>query len=391
MPLPSQDQQTPPGLPPALANNPALAAQAQQVISGSYGQPTGIGNGGTTSSSAIMNALIGTSLDVTGRYGLTGQPNYSGPKPAWLQLPPGMYQALQSTNNYDPWFGVISDNGDDRVYMGGAHVTKKKQTREPAGPFMMPAEAGGANTVGPATPTHTDMPDQGVNRTETNQIATDGTLTIQQAVNLPYGWDSKKVAETIKKMNKAGLNVSGFDDMVNVWGNLVARASMMYAYSEGQNKVTPWDVLSMYGKEGVAAGLIGKDGSQISPLAGTTHTSITKTVSDITQGDAWSALQGTLSQLLGRDPTDRETRDFAYRMNSLAAKNPTISKSVTHYDQNGDPTTNTSTKGGFSAQDMAQSAYEQAQQDPNYAEYQSATTYYNAALQALSAIGQVAG
>lgn len=391
MPLPRQDQPNIPGIPAALANNPALAQAAQQALSGSYGsaQANPLGTG-LTSYGAIQEFLLGTSLDTTGRYGLTGQQNYTGPKPAWLNIPKGAYRALQGSNNYDPWYGVISSNSDDRVYMGPRTIHKRgKSEREPVGPFMMPADAGGANTYGPATPHHRDYPDAGVNRPTDKAVHTDDTMTIQQALNEPFGWDSQKVADTIKKMNAAGFNVKSFDDMTQVWGALVQRASSIYAYSEGDNKVTPFDVLSMYGKEAVKAGLMNPDGSEVNPLAGTTHTSITRSVSDITQGDAWSALQNTLSQLLGRDPSDREVRDFAYRMNSLAAKNPSISKTVTHYDKNGDPTSHTTTHAGFDANDLAQSAYEEAQDDPNYAEFQSATTYFNAAMSALGAIGQV--
>ena len=394
MPLPSQDQSLPPGLPAALANNPALAKAALQAVSGnSVAAGPSIGNGGTTSYSSIVNALIGTSLDVTGRYGLTGQPDYTGGKPAWLQIPPTAYHALMGSNNYDPWYGVISSNADDRVYLGPTTVTKRrhKPVTEPTGPFMMPASAGGADTLGPGSSLHRDMP-HGTQRTETKQVHTDSTVTVQQAMNLPMGWSDKQVADTITKMQKAGFsNVKTFDQMMGVWGQLVQRASGMYAYSEGQNKVTPWDVLSMYGKEAVKTGLVDKNGQAISPLAGTTHTSTTKTVSDVTQGDAWNALQQTLSQLLGRDPSQQEIRDFAYRMNSLAAKNPTVTKSVTTYNNQGDPNTTSSTHGGFSSSDVAEAAYNQAQNDPNYAEHQAATLYYNAAVSGLGAIGQVGG
>ena len=91
--------------------------------------------------------------------------------------------------------------------------------------------------------------------------------------------------------------------------------------------------------------------------------------------------------MLGRDPTDQEMRDFTYRMNQLAARNPSISKTITSYKNGEAVSQNTHTNPGFTAADMAQKAYDTAQSNPDYAEYQSATTYFNAALSALGPIG----
>lgn len=391
-----------PGLPAALANNPALAQAAQQALSGGVGGPgtSSLGTG-TTSYAAIQNFLIGSSLDTTGRYGLTGQPDYTGPKPAWLNIPEDAYRALQGSNNYDPWYGVLSNAGDDRVYMGPKTIKETHTTTVPAREMRAGEGAADSSTGNAEADLGYSMLFGGDGnatagappRTVRNvhEIHTDGTMTVQQAVNAPFGWSSQQVADTIKKMNKSGFNVKSFDQMTQVWSSLVQRASAMYAYSEGHNKVTPMDVLSMYGKEAVKAGLIDASGNPISRLAGTTHTTTSTSVSDITQGDAWNALQNTLSSLLGRDPSTREVRDFAYRMNSLAAKDPSISKTITTYDKHGNASTHTTSHGGFDANDLAHAAYDEAQSDPNYAEHQAATTYYNAAISALGAIGQVSG
>lgn len=120
-----------------------------------------------------------------------------------------------------------------------------------------------------------------------------------------------------------------------------------------------------------------------------TKSQTSSSVSQISEGEAWSTLRQGLQAMLGRDPSDEEVRDFTYRMNQLAAQNPAISETITKY-KNGDAiSSNTkSVDAGFSGGDVQEAAYNDAVNDPQYAEYQSATTYYNAALSALGAIGQ---
>lgn len=380
MPTPKAGSSTPPvPPPPALANNPAALAAAMAAAGGGAIQRNPLGSGPLTSSTDIMAALVDTSLNTTGRYGVTGQPNYMGPMPRWLKstgFDPQIYQRLKGSHNYDPWFGVITDQNDDRVYLGESPWQKTE--KEYAGPFMQRPGMGD------------EFPSQ-TKKAVVKKGKQDKSVTIQQALSQPYGWDEDKVSKTIAEMNKSGFKVTSFDDMVNVWGQLVTRASGMYAYSEGKNKVSPWDVLSMYGHESMAANkqldLLSQESN---PLANATRTTVQKSVSDISQGDAWSVLQNSLSQMLGRDPSDRELRDFAYRMNQLAAKNPTVTRQTTKYDKNGNPVNSSShTSAGFDANDLAEAAYNKAQSDPNYGEYQAASTYFNAALSALGPIGQV--
>jgi hypothetical protein len=118
-----------------------------------------------------------------------------------------------------------------------------------------------------------------------------------------------------------------------------------------------------------------------------TKTQTTRNITEITEGQAWSGIQGALSSMLGRDPSDQETRDFTYRMNQMAAENPSISKTVYRF-RNGDQVgTTTHTDPGFTPDDMQQDAYDTAQNDPEYAEYRGASTYFNAAMSALGPIG----
>lgn len=311
---------------------------------------------------SLPEMLIDSSMAVTGRRGLTGQ-DFAGALPPWAQE---LSPAVLGHPDFDPYFGMVSQQGDERVYLGG----KKTEELVSAGPTQQYVD--GEIVKGPRNPV-------------TVKSKEDKTLTVTQVLNLPYTWSEEEITDTMKKMRQAGIPVTSFDggttSLTGVWEAMVNRAAMIYSVSEGKKKVTPWDVLDLYKSEAKAAG------TYINMENGS-RTTVNKSVAHITEGEAWTSLQQTLSNMLGHDPSDQEVRDFAYRMNQLAAENPAISKTITQYKAGEAVSSSTNTEGGFGAADVAQEAYEKAQNDPEYAEYQSATTYYNAALSALGAIGQ---
>jgi hypothetical protein len=208
--------------------------------------------------------------------------------------------------------------------------------------------------------------------------STDKITTVDAANNLPYLWSQEKDKEVIAQMNAMGFDVHTFDDMVKLWQAGVDRASKTYLASDGSNKMTPWDALELYGKDASASGSSGFTGSK---------SMVSRSVSDISEGQAWSVLQSNLSNMLGRDPSDEEVRDFTYRMGQLAAKNPSITKTIARY-KNGDEVSESShTKPGFTTADIQRASYDDAQADPDYGAFQAASTYFNAALSALGPIG----
>lgn len=350
---PSADPTGPPEIPEALrgldlsALNGAISNGASQL----------------SPQDQLQSALQGTLYDISGRNGAFGRPKRNSVLPPWLD---SLAPEIVKHPDFDPYLGQLSVEGDEMVYMG----TKVKKEK---------VYTGAGTRVGAD-----GMPVKGrPGRVETRTSEVDKAMTVLQAKNMPVNWDEDEMAEAIKKMRAAGLDVTTFEQVNAAWGSLVDRAALTYAASNGERKLTPWDALELRKSEAAAAGI---DLSAQGPFTGN-KTQVQRSVSEVSEGEAWSVMQRTVSEMLGRDPSDDELRDFTYRMNGMAAKNPSISKTVTSY-KNGDPTSSsTHTDPGFTSADMAQNAYEDAQDDTDYAEYQSASTYFNAALSALGPIG----
>jgi len=332
--------------------DPGLSAALAAIMGG--------GAGGAMTTDQLNGLLSQTLFGVSGRKGITSQP-LTGLMPKWIYSNPTLRSAVQG-GVIDPY--LVTDKPDTwRVYVGSGQI----KLPTPPNKFTSDMTPGVNYT----------LPEGGHDKTE----------MVAAVKNQPYTWSSDQVAEAIKKFQAAGVsNVVDFDSMTSAWGGLVERAGAMYSMSSGQTKVTPWDVLDLYKSERSKAGTLSGGGSEAS-ASPTKVTQTSRSVAQITHGDGWSALQNTLSHMLGRDPSDEETRDFVGRMNHLAAANPTISTSTTSGIGSAHQSTTSHTKGGFNANDVLENAYQDAQKNQDYAEYQSATTYYNSALSALGAIG----
>lgn len=326
-----------------------------------YGSTTPAAGGGSSVDDLLSQALAEAGIDPSNPAGTTADPSS-----------PITYAALsisQRTSFLPAWARDLK-------------VLGLGKEEEPPGMFVFMNDSRVPGM--PENPTQFDTP-RGFR--EGNDASADATLTkaqtVTRALNQPYLWDEQELDSAMKRMQDAGLDVKSFDDVNNVWQSLVERAAKTYSISQGEKKVTPWDVLDLIEREDeVANG--GEDPDNF------THVSTSKSVQDISEGEAWATLQSNLSRMLGRDPSDQEVRDFTHRMNGLAARNPAISRTISTYKDG--RLTNSTTKevdSGFTADDMAMTSYEDAQANPEYGAYQAASTYFNSAIQALGAIGDV--
>lgn len=308
-----------------------------------------LNNQSTGATSSLEDILKMSMLGVSGRQGLTDQP-LVGVIPQWVRTSPQMLQAVRQ-GFVDPYLPT-TDVSTWRVYMSRSDRRSD-----------IPQQFGAA------------MEQQGVPRA----LAGDKSESLNAVANQPFLWSEDEIKGAIKKFHDAGHDeVTDLPSLQKAWEGLATMAAARYSLSSGKIKVTPWDMLELDKNTSTASGASG------SP---STVTQTSRSVATITHGDGWSALQNTLSKMLGRDPSDDEVRDFVGRMNFLASKNPTITRSTTSGIGTAHQNTSSHTKSGFDSNDILENAYSDAQSNPDYAEFQSASTYYNAALSALGAIG----
>lgn len=266
----------------------------------------------------------------------------------------------------------IGRDGNPKVYLGEHDVMVQTKDQK--------------HTISDSQDAKGDYLTGGIVESETSKkkkVSKDRVTTLTEATNLPYTWSQKKIQETMAKMRSAGINVTTFDQLNQTWTALTQRAAMTFALSGGEQKVTPWDVLEMNKSEAQSAGTLVNYQNGV-------QKSRSKSVFDISEGEAFSVLQSQLTQMLGRAPSDEEVRDFTHNVNQQAAANPAITETVSHYkngrivNQTTDPI-----QAGYNGADAQKQAYDDARAAPDYAEYQSATTLFNAAQSALGAIGSV--
>lgn len=315
--------------------------------------------------------------------------------PAWLLLDPILAQQITTagaSGQVDPYFGDISNSGGQKVYMGYSADVGAKET----------AAADAAGDV--REPDLSDMTTYKGDLTEKRAVegqysnVGDNVQSLASVLNAPYTWSDAKRQQAMQTFRENGYTfadgtgnhtVRTLDDLVKAWQDMAMQAANVYDSTAGQQKVTPWDMLSRYKNDQQLAGTF------VNYQNGTSKTVTKNDVQHISDGQAWNALNTALEKELGRDPTQQEVRDFAYRMNNLAAANPgqvttttTAHNGVTSETRTIDPGfSGVSTSPFVVDQELAQQAILQAKQDPNYGAYQAASTYFNAAVGALNAVG----
>lgn len=205
-------------------------------------------------------------------------------------------------------------------------------------------------------------------------------LTVDQAMQQPYTWDQDKIESTMTQMQDAGFDVDSFEDMVDLWGQLVDRAAKTYAATDGEDVITPWDVLDLSAAENKKAA---KQKGEQYPK---TRTSVNTSAYTVTPDAAWSAMYNAARNMLGRAPTDDEVNELLSKATYQAQQNPTVTTTKQTTDENGNVHSTRSTDEGYSDADLQRQALEAAQEAPDYGAYQASSTYFNALLGALGPV-----
>ena len=142
------------------------------------------------------------------------------------------------------------------------------------------------------------------------------------------------------------------------------------------SKTTVEDILNGWIKNGLPDSLKGGGGGGGGSRA---FTDIDTSIDLTNEGEARRILDNALAGALGRDPTSAENRAFRKALNMYEKENPTVTTSKGVASAGGTTSTTTS-EGGFDSADFAD-RYAKSQE--GYAEYQTATTYLDAFIDAL--------
>lgn len=200
------------------------------------------------------------------------------------------------------------------------------------------------------------------------------TGTVSQVAGQYYSWDQKTKDKFLANAELAGYDTKNMKDgqLASLWGQYVQQASAYYA--QGQ-KVSPWDIMI-------------KDGRQREAYKNAPRTVTQKSTNyDLsTEGDARAIFYSAAQQLLGRDPTKAETRQFQKVLNAMERANPTVTTATANYVGDELQSQTSTTTGGVKEGARQMEAMDLAKAKPEYGAYQAATTYFDAMLEAIGGI-----
>lgn len=160
------------------------------------------------------------------------------------------------------------------------------------------------------------------------------------------------------------------------WQNMVSTAADYNATKKNPGKyISPWEAVDKLAMERAAQGNKGYDA--LSHPQSTTSSQVQTFTPDQVAATAAQVLQ----QELGRDPTDAELRAYTAAVNHAAKANPVVSTTTYDYTDEANPSQSTEQHGGV---DAGQVILDQVRDTPEENLYQSATVYYQSALNALN-------
>lgn len=171
-----------------------------------------------------------------------------------------------------------------------------------------------------------------------------------------------------------------WDDIEGWWETAVRGAANASAF--GSKKVTPYEWLELWHGAGAAGRGAGEGGPS-------TTTSVSKDFQEVDDLDARAAAEDAYGALLGRAPKGKEADAIHAALQAYAQAHPSITRQTVHSDGDGNVRQTTKTSGGMSGAAAQQIVEDEVKSEPGYAEYQAATTYFNALQGALGATADV--
>lgn len=226
-----------------------------------------------------------------------------------------------------------------------------------------------------------------------------GYTTYDQAQNLPASWyanDPNRYKQLLSQMimyKVPGINSdSGLPEVGQAWDSLV-QMSINLNKAQGDNVTkswTPYDILNSYNKPAGSLGTrkvgdflvdvaTGEKVKYVGPKSKTTK----QTAIDLSDPEAVQAIATqTLTQMIGRAPTDKELAQFKATLNGYERSHPENTTTTETYDDMGNVSaSNVVHSGGVTDAARATVLGEGLKKTPEYAKYQGGTTYFNALMQ----------
>lgn len=241
----------------------------------------------------------------------------------------------------------------------------------------------------------------GLSQYERSQYKPGDQMTYDQARLLPSQWMDSDPSKLKQLVNTGILNkVPGFDvgmgmpEIISAWDELVKTSfELNQAKGKGAKVWTPWDVLDTYGNSKGSFGSVKRGdwlydaatGEKLKYVGPRSKTTTSRDVNLSSAEDVKALTTQVLTQALGRAPTAKEVAQYKSTINAQENANPTLTTTTQTLNDQGEATAQSSkTTGGFDAAAQQQLVQDQASGTPEFAKYQSGTTYWNALMQMMT-------
>lgn len=232
-------------------------------------------------------------------------------------------------------------------------------------------------------------------------LALENNLSYADARMLPRDWlqnDPNKLKQLINTgiLNKVpGFDVNmGIPEIMSAWDDLVqASYAMNQNLKDGDKKWTPFDILNSYSNTKNNWGTVKKGdwlydaatGEKVKYVGPRSKTTTSRDVNLSSAEDVKALTTQVLTQALGRAPTEAEVAQYKSTINAQENANPTVTTTTQTLNDQGEVSAQSSkTTGGFDAAAQQQLVQDQASKTPEFAKYQSGTTYWNALMSMLT-------
>jgi hypothetical protein len=228
-------------------------------------------------------------------------------------------------------------------------------------------------------------------------VSLNDSTTYGQAQNLPAQWYSSDpgfykqfIAKAVMYKLPGASADMGLPEAGSVWDNLLQTAINLNKAGGKKTDWTPWDVLDSYNRPAGSLGtrkvgdwLIDNATGEKVKYVGPKSKTTSQTAIDLSNPEQVQAIATqTLTQMIGRAPTDKELAQFKATLNGYEKSHPETTTTTDTYDDMGNVSaSNVVHSGGVTDAARQTVLGEGVQKTKEYGKYQAGTTYFNSLMQ----------